>query len=99
MRLSQARSSSSLRALASDSIGCEVLDLLELLERRAAHALGRRVRREQLGVLALEVAQLAQQRVVLGVADLRVVEDVVAVVVVLELPPQLVGARSAAGCS
>ena len=60
----------------------------------AAHALGGRVGRAQLRVLRLEVAQLVQQRVVVGVRDLRVVEDVVAVVVVLELPPQLLG-RSA----
>ena len=39
----------------------------------------------------LEIAQLVQQRVVLDVRDLRVVEDVVAVAVVLELLAQLGG--------
>ena len=58
-----------------------------------ADALRRRVGRPQLGVLLLERAQLAQQVVVLGVRDLRVVEHVVAVVVVLELAPQLRGPR------
>ena len=39
----------------------------------------------ELRVLGLQVPQLVQQRVVLGVGDVRVVEDVVAVVVALEL--------------
>ena len=72
----------------------EVAHLLELLERVGAHALRRRVGGEQLGMLRLEVAQLVQQRVVLGVRDLRVVEDVVAVVVVPEHLPQLGGLPS-----
>jgi len=66
-----------------------VAHLLELVERLRAHALGRRVRRAQLRVLGLEVAQLVEQRVVLAVGDVGVVEDVVAVVVVLELLPEL----------
>ena len=48
--------------------------------------------RAQLGVLGLQRAQLVEQRVVLVVADLRVVEDVVAVVVEVELLAQLGGA-------
>jgi len=44
-------------------------------------------------VLGLEVAQLVQERVVVGVRDLGVVEDVVAVVVVLELAAELGYAR------
>jgi hypothetical protein len=67
----------------------QVAHLLELVERLRADALRRRVGRAQLGVLGLEVAQLVEQRVVVGVRDLGVVEDVVAVVVVLERPPQL----------
>ena len=51
----------------------------------------------QLGVLGLERAQLVEQRVVVVVADLGVVEDVVAVAVVVELLAQLGGARRAAG--
>src|SRR5215210_201920 len=66
-------------------------DLLELVERLAADALRRRVRREQLGMIFFDPSQLAQQVVVVGVGDLRVVEDVVAVVVVGDLPPELLG--------
>ena len=50
----------------------------------------------QLGVLALDRAQLVEQRVVGVVADLGVVEDVVAVAVVRELLAQLGGALRAA---
>ena len=53
--------------------------------------------RPKLGVLLLELDQLAQQIVVLGIRDLRIVEDVVAVVVVLELPAQLRRALRPAG--
>ena len=69
-----------------------MLDGRELVERAAADALRRRIRRAQVGMLGLDVAQLVQQRVVVGVRDLGVVEDVVAVVVVLDDPPQLGGA-------
>ena len=72
--------------------GLEVVDVLELLQRAPAHALRRGVGRLQLGVLPLERPQLVEQRVVGVVADLGVVEDVVAVVVVLDDPPQLGGA-------
>ena len=70
----------------------QVRDLLELADRLAADPLRRRVGREQLRVLALDRAQLVQQRVVGVVADLGVVEDVVAVAVVGELLAQLGGA-------
>ena len=73
----------------------QVRDLLELADRLAADALGRRVGRQQLRVLALDRAQLVQQRVVGVVADLGVVEDVVAVAVVGELLAQLGRPRSA----
>jgi hypothetical protein len=43
-------------------------------------------------VLGLERAELVEQRVVLVIADLGVVEDVVAVAVVLDRPAQLGGA-------
>ena len=65
-------------------------DLLEPRDRLGADALGRRVGRDELGVLALDRAQLVEQRVVDVVADLGVVEDVVAVVVVRELLFELV---------
>jgi hypothetical protein len=42
-------------------------------------------------MIRLERAQLVQQRVVRRVVDLRIVEDVVAVTVVLELRAQLSG--------
>ena len=51
------------------------------------HTLRGGIRRAQLGVLLLERHELAQQVVVLGIGDLRVVEDVIAVVVVLEQAP------------
>ena len=82
MRATQARSSSSERALASENIGCRWRDLLEPRDRLGADALGRRVGRDELRVVALDRAQLVEQRVVVVVADLGVVEDVVAVVVV-----------------
>ena len=69
-----------------------VLDLDELAARLAAHPLRRRVRRDQVGVLGLEPGQLPVQRVVLGVGELRSVEDVVEVLVPADLPAQLLQA-------
>jgi hypothetical protein len=69
-----------------------VADLRQLGDRLAADALRRRVRRDELGVLGLEALQLAEERVVLVVADLGVVERVVAPRVVLDLPAQLLDA-------
>ncbi len=91
MRVSQARSSSSLRALPSESIGsaCSTCS-----KRSSGGAPTRWVGESGLRssrVLGLDRAQLVEQRVVLVVADLRVVEDVVAAVVVLELATQLGG--------
>ena len=67
-------------------------DVLQLLE---AAACGRRLRqgvgRDQLRILRLEGLELVVEPVVLGVRDLRVVEDVVAVEVVLELLAELFG--------
>ncbi len=45
----------------------------------------------QVGVVGLDVAQLPDQGVVLGVGDLRIILLVVALVVVLDEPPELVG--------
>jgi len=72
--------------------GQQVAHGREALERAPAHPLRGGVRRAQRGVRGLEAAQLVQQAVVLGVGDLGVVEDVVAVVVVLERTAQLGGA-------
>jgi hypothetical protein len=66
--------------------------LLELGHRLGGDALGRRVGRDEVGMLLLERLQLVEQRVVGVVADLGVVEDVVAVTVVLDRPAQLGGA-------
>jgi hypothetical protein len=44
-------------------------------------------------VLALEGAQLVEQGVVLPIPDQRVIEDVVAMIVVRDLAPQLRGTR------
>ena len=89
MRAIQARSSSAARTLASENIGCRWRTFVEPGDGLVADALRRRVGRDQLGVLGLERLQLAEQRVVDVVADLRVVEDVVAVVVVRDLLAQL----------
>ncbi len=67
----------------------EVLDLFELAHRFAADPLGGRVGAQQGRVIALEGPQLVEQAIVGVVADLRVVEDVVAVRVVAELLAQL----------
>jgi hypothetical protein len=69
-----------------------VLDLGQRGDRLAADPLGRRVGRDELGVVALEPAQLVEQRVVLVVADDRVVEDVVAPAVLAQLGAELLGA-------
>ena len=69
----------------------EVPHLLEPVGRGRADPVGRRVRREQLGVGLLERDQLVVETVVLGVRDRRVVEDVVLVEVAVEQPAQLGG--------
>jgi hypothetical protein len=68
-----------------------VRDLGQVGDGLAARSLRGRVGREQLGVLGLDRAQLVEQRVVLVVGDLGVVEDVVAVAVVAQLVAQLRG--------
>ena len=64
----------------------------EALAHRAADALRRAVGRAQRRVPGLQRLQLAKQRVVLGVGDLRRIEHVVAVVVVADQRAQLGGA-------
>ena len=66
--------------------------------RRARHALRRGVRRDQLGVLRLQRAQLLHQPVVLGVGNLRLIEHVVAVIVLRYLRTQLGSARCRLVC-
>ena len=61
----------------------------EFVGRRDPHALGRRIGRDEFGMLGLERAQLTQQSIPFGVRDLRVVEDVVTIVVIFDVAPQL----------
>ena len=70
-----------------------VLDDAERGDGLAADALRRRIRRDELRVALFELAQLAHEVVVFGVADLRAVEDVVAVVVVGDEGAQLLDAE------
>ena len=91
-RCSQARSSSSSRAFASDSIGSRCCTSPKRCSGRPPTRCVGESAVPQLRVLLLQAAQLAQQVVVVRVRDLRVVLDVVAVVVVLDLAPQVRGA-------
>ncbi len=52
---------------------------------RSAYALRRGIGPRELGVRALQLEQLAQQRVVLAVGQLRIVEHVVTVVRLIDL--------------
>ena len=58
--------------------------LTELVRRRRADALRGGIGSDQVGMLCFQMLQLAQQLVVLGVGDYRRIEDVVAVVVVVD---------------
>ncbi len=64
-------------------------DYFEGLERRRPHLLRWRIRRLVLGMRFFQIPQLAQHAVVLRIRNLRVVQHVVAVVVIFELPPKL----------
>ena len=66
-------------------------DLGELRQRRGADTLGRRIRESEFLVLLLQIGELAKQAVVFRIADFRIVQDVVAPVVVLEFLPQPLG--------
>src|SRR5262249_3277395 len=61
---------------------------LEAALRGGADALGGRVRGDQLGMCLLDRLQATEQLVVLGIRDLRIVEDVVAMVVVRDGAPE-----------
>src|SRR5437763_17144086 len=64
-------------------------DLDQLRYRLGPDPLGGRVGADQLRMVPLDSPQLVEQRVVLIVSDLGVVEHVVAVVVVLQCPAEL----------
>jgi hypothetical protein len=57
--------------------------------RLGAHALRGGVRLGEVGVVSLDGLELAKEAVVLGVTDLGIVEDVIAVVVMLDRLAQL----------
>ena len=65
------------RDLVERAHGREVLDLPEPVRRGRAHALGRRVRGDELGMLRLEPDELVVEPVELGVRHDRLVLDVV----------------------
>ena len=65
-----------------------VAHLLEAARGLGADALRGRVRRHEVRALGLQGEQLAHERVEPGVADLRLVEDVVQVVVPVDLSPE-----------
>ena len=71
-------------------MGEECANLDETFARFAADALGGRVGRDQFGILGLEFLQLFKKFVELEIADLRIVEHVVAVLVVADLLTQCV---------
>ena len=89
MRRSKATMSSSLNALSSDSIGTLWVTVPKARNGGAGDALRRGVRRDQVGILRLERAQLDHQLIVAGVRNLRLVQLVVALVVVRDLRAQL----------
>ena len=65
-----------------------VSGLGETLGGLGAHSLRRRVGGDEVGVLLFQPAELAHQVVVLGVADLRLVEREVEMVVTVDLGPE-----------
>src|SRR5262249_14721642 len=64
-------------------------DLGDARARFAADALGRRIRRNQAGVVFFDRTELGEEPIELRVADARIVEDVIAVVVRLDFVNEL----------
>ncbi len=74
----------------SESIGRECCTVANLSKRRRADFLCRRVRRGELGVsLSPDSQQAAKQPVVLGVADQRIVEHMILIIVPIDFLPEL----------
>ena len=93
-RSPQARSSSSSEGVVEAHHRDPVADLLEQARGRRADGVRRRVGRRQRGVVRLELPQLHDEEVVLGVGDLGRIERVVQLVVVHDQRAQLLGPRS-----
>ena len=91
-RSSNAFSSSSLYALSRLSIGSAWRTDGKAFGRSAADALSRGVDGDEVRVIALEILELAQQRIELGVGDLRRGVDVIALFVMADLLAELVDA-------
>ncbi|MNX79614.1 hypothetical protein D3C86_1112500 [compost metagenome] len=70
---------------------------IERGQRRAAHALGGRIVGQQVGMLGLQRLEFAEQRVVLGVRNRRIIEHVVLVGVAFEFIAQPLHARGSGG--
>jgi hypothetical protein len=64
-------------------------DFDEAFARLAAHALRRRIGRQQFGVLRFQIAQLPHQRVIFGIADFGLVQHIVQALVMAQRFPQL----------
>ena len=71
----------------------------EQLRRRAADALRRAVGGDELGERLFQRPELPHELVVLGVGDLRVVQDVVPIVVVVDEVPELLDASLGVGAT
>jgi len=69
----------------------------EAVQHGADDTLGGRVRRQQLGVGRLQGLQLLEKLVVFGIGDLRCIEHVVTVGMVVQLVAQLGGAPDSIG--
>jgi len=66
-----------------------MLHLDKPLGRLRSHPLGWRVGRDQFRMFRLQRPQFVQQRIVLGVAGNGIVQHVVAIVMIVDLAPQL----------
>ena len=73
----------------------EVLDGREAVDRPPGDALRRRIGRDEIGMLGLELLELVQQPIELLVGDLRIVVDVVALFVMADRVAKLADALRA----
>ena len=68
--------------------GPGMLDLLERFQRLGTDALRGRIGGQQLGELDLQLFQFIEEPVILGVADLRLIEHIIEVIMALKLRPE-----------